>query len=40
MELKLSERVKIAYKKLKSSVYLDKTQLPLRGGVHLDGVGK
>ena len=30
MNLKFSERVKIAYKKLKASVYFDKTQLPLR----------
>ena len=30
MSLELSERVKIAYKKLKASVYFDKTQLPLR----------
>ena len=30
MSLKLSERVRIAYKKLKASVYFDKTQLPLR----------
>ena len=30
MNLEFSERVKIAYKKLKASVYFDKTQLPLR----------
>ena len=28
--LELKEYVKIAYKKLKASVYFDKTQLPLR----------
>lgn len=30
MNLELAERVKIAYKKLKASIYFDKTQLPLR----------
>lgn len=30
MRFNLDERVKIAYKKLKASVYFDKTQLPLR----------
>jgi hypothetical protein len=30
MSLDLCERVKIAYKKLKASIYFDKTQLPLR----------
>ena len=28
--LELKEYIKIAYKKLKASVYFDKTQLPLR----------
>lgn len=30
MSLELNERIKIAYKKLKASIYFDKTQLPLR----------
>lgn len=30
MSLDLADRVKIAYKKLKASIYFDKTQLPLR----------
>lgn len=30
MGLKFAERIRIAYKKLKASIYLDKTQLPLR----------
>lgn len=30
MNLELADRVKIAYKKLKASIYFDKTQLPLR----------
>ena len=31
--LELGEYVKIAYKKLKASIYFDKTQLPLRDKV-------
>lgn len=31
----LLERVRIAYKKLKANVYLDKTQLPLRNRIVL-----
>ncbi|MEA4890336.1 MAG: hypothetical protein VB070_12845 [Clostridiaceae bacterium] len=31
--LNLKERIKIAYKKLKASVYFDKTQLPLRDSI-------
>lgn len=30
MNLELADRVKIAHKKLKASIYFDKTQLPLR----------
>jgi len=33
MSLNLSEKIKIAYKKLKSSVYFDKTLLPLRNDI-------
>lgn len=33
--MELLERIKIAYKKLKANVYLDKTQLPLRNSIAL-----